>query len=201
MQPLRQRASAPRERRRHARVAVSLIGRYMLEDRQEYPCQARDMSPGGLLLSAPFPGRIGERIVVYLDEVGRIEGRVVRLVPGGFAMTVATTARKRDKLAAQLTWLANRNVLGLPEDRRHDRIVPSAPLTTLHLPDGRQITCRLIDVSISGAAMTCETRLEKGADVVVGSTPARIVRATDGGIAVEFRTPLPRERFNESIVL
>jgi hypothetical protein len=27
-------------------------------------------------------------------------------------MTIAATARKRDKLAAQLTWLANRHILG-----------------------------------------------------------------------------------------
>jgi hypothetical protein len=27
-------------------------------------------------------------------------------------MTISATARKRDKLAAQLTWLANRHILG-----------------------------------------------------------------------------------------
>ena len=43
-------------------------------------------------------------------------------------MTIAATPRKRDKLAAQLTWLANRSTLGLPEDRRHDRIVPRNPM-------------------------------------------------------------------------
>ena len=31
------------------------------------------------------------------------------------------TKRKQDKLANQLTWLANRQILNLPEDRRHDR--------------------------------------------------------------------------------
>ena len=201
MQPLRQRASAPVERRRHARVPVVVMGRYMLEDRQEFPCQTRDISPGGLLLTAPFPGRIGERVVLYLDELGRLEGRVARTVPGGFAMTIATSIRKRDKLAAQLTWLANRSVLGMPEDRRHERIVPRAAMVIVTLADGRQLTCRLIDISVSGAAMTCETRLEKGMDVTVGSTPARVVRATDGGIAVEFRTPLSREQFNEELVL
>ena len=36
-------------------------------------------------------------------------------------MTISATPRKRDKLAAQLTWLANRHILNLPEDRRHGR--------------------------------------------------------------------------------
>jgi hypothetical protein len=30
-------------------------------------------------------------------------------------MTLVATGRKRDKLAAQLTWLANSDILGLPE--------------------------------------------------------------------------------------
>ena len=34
------------ERRRHQRVKVNLLGRYMLADRREYPCQVVDMSPG-----------------------------------------------------------------------------------------------------------------------------------------------------------
>ena len=42
-------------------------------------------------------------------------------------MTISATPRKRDKLAAQLTWLANRHILGLPEDRRHGRIAPRNP--------------------------------------------------------------------------
>lgn len=39
--------------------------------------------------------------------------------------TIAGTPRKRDKLAAQFTWLANRYILGLPEDRRHGRTRPA----------------------------------------------------------------------------
>jgi hypothetical protein len=38
-----------------------------------------------------------------------VEGRITRIIDNGFAMTVGATARKRDKLAAQLTWLANRD--------------------------------------------------------------------------------------------
>ena len=45
---------------------------------------------------------------------------------------------KREKFADQLTWLANRQALGMPEDRRHERIVPRTPNTTLILPNGRE---------------------------------------------------------------
>ena len=93
-------ASAPltSENRRYQRVKVDLLGRYMLEDRREFPCQVTDMSPGGLAMIAPECGRLGERVVAYIDHVGRLEGLIARIVPGGFCMTIAASQRKRDKL-------------------------------------------------------------------------------------------------------
>ena len=114
---------AAEERRRFQRVKVHLLGRYMLPDRREFPCQVINMSPGGLALLAPGIGNVGDRVVAYLDHIGRVEGKITRIIDNGFAMTVGATARKRDKLAAQLTWLANRHILNLPEDRRHGRII------------------------------------------------------------------------------
>ncbi len=133
-------------------MKVHLLGRYMLPDRREFPCQIINMSPGGLALLAPGIGNVGDRVIAYLDHIGRVEGKITRIIDNGFAMTVGATARKRDKLAAQLTWLANRDILNLPEDRRHDRIVPRNPIAVLTLEDGTKMTCRIIDLSLSGAA-------------------------------------------------
>ena len=141
------------ERRRHQRVKVNLLGRYMLADRREFPCQVIDMSPGGMALIAPIAGQPGERVIAYVDHLGRIEGKVARVLENGFAMTVAATLRKRDKLAAQLTWLANRQILNLPEDRRHDRFAPRNATARLVLPNGTNVACRVIDLSQSGAAI------------------------------------------------
>src|SRR5437764_2479814 len=140
--------------RRCQRVRVNLLGRYMLADRREFPCQVFDMSPGGMAIIGPVSGKAGERVVAYIDHVGRLEGTIIRVLPTGFAMSIAATPRKRDKLAAQLTWLANRHILGLPEDRRHERIVPRNPRTTVGLPNGTAIICRIIDMSLSGAAIS-----------------------------------------------
>src|SRR6516165_9397540 len=101
------------ERRRFQRVRVDLLGGYMLPDRREFPCQVVNMSPGGMALVAPVSGQPGERVIAYVDHLGRLEGYVARIFQNGFAMTIAATPRKRDKLAAQLTWLANRHILGL----------------------------------------------------------------------------------------
>src|SRR6185312_2754497 len=137
------------ERRRHQRVKVNLLGRYMLADRREFPCQIIDMSPGGMALAAPVSGRPGERVIAYIDHLGRLEGVIAREFNNGFAMTITATARKRDKLAAQLTWLANRHILNLPEDRRHGRFTPRNPLARLILPNGNNVACRVLDLSQS----------------------------------------------------
>src|SRR6202162_3533676 len=135
------------ERRRFQRVRVDLLGRYMLPDRREFPRQVMNMSPGGMALIAPVAGQPGERVIAYVDHLGRLEGHIARVFQNGFAMTIAATTRKRDKLAAQLTWLANRHILGLPEDRRHGRVVPRNPVGRLIMPNGVNLTCRIIDVS------------------------------------------------------
>src|SRR2546430_3283203 len=172
------------ERRRYQRVCVNLLGRYMLPDRREYPCQVSNMSPGGMALIAPVAGNVGERVIAYVDHVGRLEGVVARHFQNGFAMTVAATTRKRDKLAAQLTWLANRHILGLPEDRRHGRIAPRNPAARLLLPNGVSIPVRVIDISQSGAAIATDQRPDIGLLVTIGKTAGRVVRHLDDGFAV-----------------
>jgi len=187
------------DRRRHQRVKVNILGRFMLEDRQEYPCQVVDMSPGGLAMITPVTGEIGERVVAYLDHLSRIEGKIARQIEGGFAVELRNTARKRDKIANVLTWLANRDELNLPEDRRHDRFVPKNPMTKIVLPDGTEHVCRIIDVSLSGAALATDINPEIGASISLGKMRARIVRKIEGGIAVEFAAIQNRELLEHHI--
>ena len=174
------------ERRRFQRVRVNLLGRYMLADRREFPCQVTNMSPGGMAVVAPVSGQVGERVIAYVDHVGRLEGVIARHFQNGFAMTVSATTRKRDKLAAQLTWLANRHILNLPEDRRHGRFTPRNPSARLILPNGLNVACRVIDLSASGAALKTDQRPEIGALVTLGKATGRVVRHLEEGFAVEF---------------
>jgi hypothetical protein len=178
--------SHAQDRRRHQRVRVNLLGRYMLADRREFPCQVVNMSPGGMALIAPVGGEIGERVIAYVDHLGRLEGKIARQLQNGFAMTISATPRKRDKLAAQLTWLANRHILNLPEDRRHGRFVPRIAGAQLTLPNGTTVGVRIIDISLSGAGIATNQRPEAGSHVMLGKIPGRVVRHLDEGFAMEF---------------
>jgi PilZ domain len=200
---LEQPRSHSMERRRHHRVRVALLGRYMLADHREYACQTTDMSPGGASLVAPVKGAVGERVVLYLEHVGRIEGEITRHTAQGFTVSIAATVRKRDKLASQLTWLGNRHGLGLPEDRRHERIVPRNPVAELKLESGRIMIVRLIDISMSGTAISADEKdkLPIGTSVILGHTAGTVVRHFQGGMAVEFLLSLSPDRFDENLVL
>ena len=126
------------DRRRHRQVPVKVIGRFMRENKQEYPCQVINMSAGGMALLAPVGCDVDERIVAYLDNLGRIEGIVVRRFEGGFAVRILASLYKRERIANLLTWLVNQETLGLTEERRHERIVPRVDASKLILPGRRR---------------------------------------------------------------
>jgi len=134
----------------------------------------------------PVAGKPGEKIIAYVDNLGRIEGTISRVFDGGFAVHINATDRKRDKFASQLTWLANRNALGLPEDRIHERLIPKNPISNITLPDGRTYPCRVIDMSMGGAAVSIDVRPLIGSEVTLGKMRARVIRHLDNGIALEF---------------
>ncbi|SFL10169.1 PilZ domain-containing protein [Mesorhizobium albiziae] len=174
------------ERRNFQRVRVKIYGRFMLEDRSEHSCQVVDMSPGNVALLADRIGEPGEKVIAYIDHIGRIEGVVTRTMVDGFAMTVIASDRKKDKLAAQLTWLANKHELDLPEDRRHERVAPRNASSVLVLTDGRQYSCRIIDLSLSGAAVEIDVKPALGVQVTLGTMRGQVVRHFEDGIALEF---------------
>jgi hypothetical protein len=181
------------ERRNFQRVRVNIFGRFMLEDRSEHVCQVVDMSPGDALLRTTRIGQPGERVIAYLDHIGRVEGVVTRTLEDGFAITLVATERKKDKIAGQLTWLANKHELDLPEDRRHERIAPNNPSSVLQMMDGRQYPCRIIDLSLSGAAVEIEVKPALGVQVILGNMRGQVVRHFQDGLAIEFAVVLPPE--------
>ncbi|HXG77831.1 MAG TPA: PilZ domain-containing protein [Methyloceanibacter sp.] len=174
------------DRRRHKRVPVKIFGRFMREDKQEYSCQVINMSAGGMAMLAPVACNVGERVVAYLDNLGRIEAIVVRNFERGFAARILATLYKRERIANLLTWLINQERLGLSEERKHERIVPRINASKLILPDGTVHNCRVIDVSLSGASIACPVKPDIGTMVILGRMRGRVVRHHDQGLALQF---------------
>lgn len=174
------------ERRRFQHVQLSLLGRCMFTDRRECPCQLVEVSPGDATFVSPFCGEEGARVIAYIDEIGRLEGIILERTDQGFVMAISASPRKRDKLADILTWLANRHVLSLAEDRRHLRRTPKRSDATIVMADGATHTVRVIDMSLSGAALATKLRPPLGSPIRLGRLGARVVRHFDDGFGIEF---------------
>jgi hypothetical protein len=69
------------ELNRYPTVKVELQGRFMLPSRTEHECSVIEMSTREIRISAPVAPEIGEKIIIYIAELGRFEGGVVRRSP------------------------------------------------------------------------------------------------------------------------
>ncbi len=101
-------SAAGAERRRHARIPLELHGRYMLECGREYPCVTRDLSHIGMAIEGVPVAAMGERVVAYLEELGRVEGRVVRRSRGWFAIELVATPQRLELLDEKISAIIRR---------------------------------------------------------------------------------------------
>lgn len=178
------------ERRKHQRVAFEAKGRFLAPDGSEHECSIRDMSLGGIALSAGIQIELGENVIVYLDEFGRFEGKVVRVYEGGFAIETAIAGPRRERLAQRLEALARGEKIEVSARRAFARYAPGEAgleeSSVLTMDDGSSIPCRIIDMSLGGAQVAVDERPPIGANVSIGRMTGRVVRHTEAGIGIQF---------------
>ena len=117
------------ERRDDVRVIVNLPGRYMLANKRnlngercEFACRMVNISLAAMALAVPVPGAVGERVIVYTEQFGRLHGAITRLMTTGFVMSIAANEQTRERLAAKLDWLEKQKESPeLTDSRRHAR--------------------------------------------------------------------------------
>ncbi|HXW24554.1 MAG TPA: PilZ domain-containing protein [Xanthobacteraceae bacterium] len=180
--------------REDVKVIASIPGRYQLANRRnlkgercQFACRIVNLSLSAMVLAAPVPGQLSERVIVYTEMFGRLHGLITRLVPNGFVMSIAATEQTREKLAAKLAWLdKQKDSPDLPDGRRHARVVPRNPMAQILLADGSTRSCLVIDFSDSGAAVSADLDAEIGTPLAVGKMIGRVVRRFAEGFAIEF---------------
>lgn len=183
-----------KDHRRHRRAALKLHGRFLNANNEEHSFQTANVSCGGARLHARFIPNIGDQLVCYFDEIGRIVGNVVRHIEGGFAISFEVGQLKRDRIADKLTWLVNKDRLGLEEERGAQRFNAEGPAIVVR-QDGRRIQCRVVDISLTGAGFECEgARPLIGEIVSVGNISAEVMRSTHKGFGVRFIKPAQTEQ-------
>ena len=84
---------------------LRLEGRYMMPERSEFACHTQAVSPWALQLAAAACPYRGQRIVAYLQDLGRVEGVVSDVARGGFHLRIEASERKREQITGVLTGL------------------------------------------------------------------------------------------------
>lgn len=172
------------ERRRHRRAPMKLGARFMLDDGTEHQGSVIDVSTGGVSFAAKTQPPIGTGVIAYVDELGRVEGTVIRGHSVGFAVLLALTPYKRERLEEKLSW----RLSGAPkalEARRFER-EPAEKPTTLTRSDGSELLCRVLDMSLGGVSIEAADFPPIGEEVMVGKMRGRVVRHHETGFGVQF---------------
>jgi hypothetical protein len=182
--------SAPRQeddRRKHARVPYKGKARVLTSEGKELACLILNISAGGVMLKTKFAPKLGERLIVYIDELGRFEGDVVRSSTHVFAVDYRSRRAKSRRTADALTYAVNApdgslNRRASPRIRRHSA-------TSVRLENGETINCSILDISLTGASVEIDPRPPLGAVVTIGKMTAKVVRRHDKGVGVVFTGP------------
>jgi len=173
---------------------LSLGGRYSLANkrdmhgnRREFACRTSSVSPYHILVQVPVVGTIGERVISYFGEFGKIDGWISETVAGGFLYELTLPKERRDKLASTLTWLEKQQRdPNVRDARARERIIPANPHSSVILADGSTHGCFVIDMSISGVAISADVQPAVGTPLAIGRAVGRVIRHFREGFAVKF---------------
>ncbi|GJL92603.1 PilZ domain-containing protein [Hyphococcus sp.] len=172
------------DRRRHQRVDLPLKARFLTETGDERAAVVLNISAGGAILRAKFPPAFGQSVVLYIDQIGRVEAKVVRSSNDSFAVNYRKRRAKHAKIADNLTTALHNRRRGA-DRRKSPRVTHDAP-ATVYLEDGRQLQCAILDISLTGASIEINPRPPLGMHLILGRMTAKVVRRHEKGVGVVF---------------
>lgn len=179
-----------------------LLGRVLLASGDEVTCRAVLSSPmqGEIFLEAK--ATLGEVVVCVLDGVGILVGKVTEVRPAGFSVDFMVKRSHRERVAARLEWHVVQSYRSA-QLRRAPRLVPFDRSVEVRLAETVVLAGTILNISISGAKITLRPNpgLFVGALVRVGSRFSTVVRAIEGGVAVQFVEPFAADNFDERVKL
>jgi len=189
-------------------VDIAMDGTYVLPNWYDpqgrlrtFACRATRVSPFRMMVDAPVVGKVGDSLTSYFRDFGNFEGTISDTTTGGLLLELEMTRSMRAKLAEKLTWLEkkNKDPAGVSDARKTPRFVPKASQSTLTLADGTIHGCFIIDVSVSGVAVSAQVQPPIGTPLAIGACIGRVIRHLPDGFAIKFVKQQSRDELNRLI--
>ena len=175
-------------------VKIAVDGHYTLSNWYDpegklrtFPCRTTRVSPYRMMVDVPVVGKVGDSLTTYFRDFGKLDGCISDTKPGCFLLELDVPYAVRQKLADKLTWLEEKQkdpeIIDL---RKESRVIPARSHSILTLADGTIHECFVIDMSVTGVAVSAEMQPEIGTPLAVGACVGRVVRVFPFGFAVNF---------------
>jgi hypothetical protein len=190
--------------RRQRAVDIKMAGSYVLPNWYDpqgklrtFACRTTRVSPFRMIVDVPVVGKVGDTLTSYFQDFGNLEGEISDVMTGGFLLELKMAQAMRAKIADKLVWLEKKHKEPEIIDSRKDaRFVPKAPHSRVTLADGSVYACFIIDVSLSGIAVSSELQPAVGTPLAVGACVGRVIRLLPHGFAVKFVKKQDRDELN-----
>jgi hypothetical protein len=188
-------------------VKIAVAGNYTLANwldskgkPRTYACRTTRVSPFRMVVEVPVVGKVGNRLTSYFRDFGHLEGTISDTMAGSFLFELEMDWSARAKFASKLAWLESKlQDPSIPDVRSEARIIPVSPHSTLTLADGSTQSCFVIDMSVSGVAVSADMQPKRGMPLAVGACVGRVVRLFEDGFAVKFVEPQNRNDLDRVI--
>lgn len=189
-------------------VDVVMEGTYVLSNWYDpqgrirtFACRATRVSPFRMMVEAPVVGKVGDSFTSYFQDFGNLEGTISDTTTRGLLLELEMTRSMRAKLAKKLTWLEKKknDPSSVRDVRKNPRFIPKASRSTLTLADGTVHGCFIIDVSLSGVAVTAQIQPPIGTPLAIGACIGRVNRHMPDGFAIKFVNEKSRDELNRLV--
>jgi hypothetical protein len=179
---------------RQRAVNITVSGSYTLPNWYDprgklrtFACRTNRISPFRMIIDVAVVGTVGDRLTSFFPDFGKLDGRISDITASSFLFELEIPKAMRENLANKLTWLEKKQKEpSIPDLRDDARIIPASPHSILTLADGSIQPCFVIDMSVSGAAVSSQMQPEIGTPLAVGACIGRVVRLLPDGFAVKF---------------
>ena len=167
-----------KEKRAHPRIDGEISANILINNAENGLARVLDVSAGGIGFLYKGEASLGDRVIAHLDGGTRLEGDVVRLFEGGFAIALSMSEHKRQRLAEALDRerARGRAIEKLTLERRIAKRVTGMSQSVVCETADRRFPVRIIDMSLTGVAIETDQKLELDAMVVIGKMRGTIVR-------------------------
>jgi len=154
----------------------------------QFPATILKISPGDLTFQSEINSHKNDRVAIHCDHIPSLTGKIINCHNQHFKLALTLTKRERLTLVEQLFITMNKeysaNILNRRRSPRQDM---GARNQRCYFEQGGFFDAKLIDISVSGAALESRRKPSIGTELLLDQRQATVIRHTLGGFAVVFK--------------